>query len=94
MPFPHNHIRPFTREDILAIDPGQDGVYGLFKADQWIYIGKGDIRDRLLDHYNGDNYCISAQRPTHWIGWVTSDMDRIERELIRELQPCCNQRVG
>lgn len=95
MPFPQqNTVRIFTRENILNINPGQMGCYGLFKQGEWIYVGKGDIRERLLAHFNGDNPCITRCRATHWIDVVTADYDAEERRLIVELRPTCNQRVG
>jgi hypothetical protein len=94
MPFPQQTPRAFTRENIESLKPDQDGCYGLYRQNNWIYVGKGDIRQRLLDHLNGDNSCINGSHPTHWVGVVTSDMDAEEKRLIRELRPSCNQRVG
>lgn len=71
------------------------GVYGLsINQDGWVYVGKGDIRQRLLDHLNGDNPCITRNGPTHWVDWVTGNMDAIEKALILELKPSCNKKVG
>jgi len=57
-------------------------------------VGKGDIRDRLLKHLNGDNPRIAHQAPDQWVSEVTSNMDVREKELILEFNPTCNQRVG
>lgn len=94
MPFPQQSPRPFTREGIESLNPNQNGVYGLFRQGQWIYVGKGDIRQRLLAHLNGDNTCITREGPTHYVAEVTWNMDGRERELIIELSPKCNQRLG
>ena len=94
MPFPQQPPRGFTRQNIEAITPGQYGVYGLFKQSVWVYVGKGDIRTRLLRHLDGDNPCINRQGPTHWVDCVTNDMDTQEKRLILELTPTCNQRAG
>lgn len=95
MPFPKQQPRLFTRENVMAINPNQIGVYGLFRQDAWVYVGKGDIRQRLLDHLNGDNTCISREKPTHWVDEVTSGDPSIrEKQLIAEFQPICNQRLG
>jgi hypothetical protein len=94
MPFPQQSPTAFTRRDIEAINPNQFGVYGLFRQGYWVYVGKGDIRQRLLAHLNGDNFCITTQAPTHFVTEVTTNMDERERQLISELQPYCNQRVG
>ena len=90
MPFP-GPAHCFSRTDIETLTPGQQGCYGLFFRSVWIYIGKGDIRQRLLDHLNGDNECINRYRPSHWMALVTDDADRLERELIQEYLPLCNQ---
>jgi len=95
MPFISQTPRPFTRQNVESFRPNQNGVYGLFKKDAWVYIGKGDIRQRLLDHLNGDNPCVLQLQPTHWVDEViTGDPSIRERELIDELQPICNQKVG
>ena len=94
MPFPPQTPGDFNRDSIIALGQGQYGGYGLFRGNQWIYVGKGDIRQRLLDHLNGDNPCITRTSPTHWVDMVTSDADSQEKELIRGLTPSCNQRVG
>jgi len=94
VPFNNNTVRPFTRAGIEAINPNQIGVYGLFKPKVWVYIGRGDIRDRLLKHLNGDNPCITREAPTSWIAEVTSNDVQRERELIAELNSVCNRRVG
>jgi hypothetical protein len=94
MPFPQQTPREFTKAGIEALNPGQMGCYGLFKTGTWIYVGKGDIRQRLLDHLNGDNPCITRQSPTHFVSEVTRDYDNREKQLIAELDPICNKRVG
>ena len=94
MPFPKQEPRVFDRANVERLNSNQRGVYGLFRKGQWIYIGKGDVRERLLAHLNGDNPCITRENPTHWVDVVTEDMDERERELILEFSPLCNQRLG
>ena len=95
MPFKEQAPRPFTRQNIETLNPNQIGVYGLFKQNAWVYVGRGDIRERLLDHLNGDNSHITEQHPTHWVGEVIQgDPAARERQLILELQPSCNERIG
>lgn len=87
--------RKFCRADILNLNEGQIGVYGIFNAQRWIYIGKGDIRTRMLAHLNGDNPSITAYGPTHFVGEVTaSDPSIREKQLIVFYNPVCNKRVG
>ncbi len=95
MPFPQQQPGQFTRESVEALNANQVGVYGLFKHSQWVYVGKGDIRKRLLDHINGDNPLITREQPTHWVGEVTNgDPTLREKQLIAELCPSCNRRLG
>ncbi len=94
MPFPNQTPRAFTRANIEALNPNQMGCYGLYNANGWIYIGKGDIRQRLLAHLNGDNLCIVLSAPSHWVDVVTNNYDLEEKKLILEFKPSCNQKVG
>ncbi|SYZ71950.1 hypothetical protein TRIP_C20065 [Candidatus Zixiibacteriota bacterium] len=95
MPFVQQEPRLFTRSNVEAIAPNQIGVYGLYRQGVWVYVGKGDIRQRLLDHLNGDNPLIARKSPTYWVDEVTNgDPSYRERQLITELQPICNKRIG
>jgi hypothetical protein len=95
MPFPQQTAREFNRANIERITPGTVGVYGIFRnQSSWIYVGRGDIRARLLSHLNGDNSCITGQGPTHYMDEVTNNDEARERQLILELQPICNKKVG
>jgi hypothetical protein len=94
MPFPNQTPRAFTRANIEAIAPGQVGCYGLFNVAGWIYVGRGDIRQRLLAHLEGDNTLIILRGPTHWVDVVTANHVEMEKALIVECQPACNRKVG
>jgi hypothetical protein len=96
MPFPPQIPRELTRENVEMLAPGTVGCYGLFTGDACIYIGKGDLRARLLAHLEGDNYCVRLHRPTHWVDVITgyAHADAEERQLVRELMPRCNERVS
>ena len=94
MPFPPQTPRPFTMTKVQELNPNQIGCYGLMKVGEWIYVGKGDIRLRLLAHLNGDNPCIARRGPTHWVDVVTTDYDAEEERLLRELTPTCNRTAG
>ena len=94
MPFPQQPPRAFTKEGIESLDPGQMGCYGIYKPGVWIYVGKGDIRARLLAHLNGDNPRITRQAPTQYVAVITHDYDNEEKRLIAELDPVCNRRLG
>lgn len=94
MPFPQQAPRAFTKVNVESLTPGQTGVYGIYRQDRWIYIGSGDIRERMLRHLNGDNPLITRWLPTGWVGEVTSNYVQREKDLILELSPLVNQRVG
>jgi hypothetical protein len=94
MPFLSNYVKPFTRVEIEALNPNQMGVYGIFRDGVWIYIGRGDLRDRLLAHLNGDIPCIWFNAPTHFIAEVAANPVAREIELLQEIITTCNQRIG
>ena len=95
MAFPKQTPLPFDRRNVESLTAGQDGCYGLFQdKGSWVYVGKGDLRQRLLAHLNGDNSCITRNRPSHFVTVVTANKDALEKTLILELKPICNRRVG
>lgn len=96
MPFPIQTPREFNRQNIEAIKLNQNGVYGIFRQGVWIYIGKGDIRTRLLAHLSGGNPLILQAKPTHYVDELCIDpvMSAREKQLIIECNPICNQKVG
>jgi excinuclease UvrABC nuclease subunit len=95
MPFPKQQGRSFTKAGIEALLPSYRGVYGIYRANAWIYVGKSDdMRKRLLEHLGGDNPRITVEMPTGFVTWVTDDDIRIEKALIVELDPIANRQVG
>ena len=94
MAFPEQESKPFTRVVVLALPERERGCYGLFKTNQWVYVGSGFIRARLLDHLNNDNPCITRKQPTHFVHEITQDYRQREKELIQELDPECNRQAG
>ena len=94
MPFPRQTPKPFTRAAVLAFDPHQFGVYGLFRDSQWIYIGRGNIRAGLLDLLNGANSFVARMHPTHWVSEVTTDLVQRQEQLVREFKPTCNNTIA
>jgi hypothetical protein len=94
MPFPQQQPRILSTINVEKLRPEQFGCYGLLKDGIVIYIGKGDIRLRLLSHLHGDNPCIAKHRPKQWIDVVTPDFDNEEKLLLLEYDPQCNKVVG
>ena len=94
MPFPKQEVRLFTKTGIEWLAPNQNGVYGIFRANAWVYVGRGDLRRRLLAHFNGDNARITSEKPTHYVTELAvADIAR-EKQLILELNPIANLKVG
>ena len=93
MPFPPQKPKPFDRKSVESLRPGQIGCYGLFRKDRWVYIGKGDIRQRLLGHLAGDIVRVLHSRPTHWVSVETADCDALEAELILACDPICKPAI-
>ena len=85
-------------ESIVNNTPQASGVYAIFKAGTWIYVGEsGNIRARLLQHWNGDNRCITNQAPTGFqFELVAGEAQRKARQdqLILALKPVCSQNLG
>ena len=94
MPFPTQQPRAFTQISIEALSPNQNGVYGIYRSGAWVYIGRGDIRARLLSHLNGGNPRITREKPTHYVTEVTQNDESREKALILEVNPIANQKVG
>ena len=91
MGFAQQYTRPFTQEGVSQLKLAPYGVYGISAGPTWVYVGKGNIRERLLGHLKGDNACIRSQRPTHYVFEITetSNAGSRQRELIVELSPIC-----
>jgi len=88
---------PWTYQSIVANAPHASGVYAIFNAQRYIYVGEsGDIQARLLQHYNGDNQCIINALPTGFAFEVVAANQRVARQnqLIVALTPACNQKLG
>jgi len=94
VPFPKQETRAFTKDGIEWLGPNQNGVYGIFRKDAWVYVGRGDLRTRLLAHFNGENPRITKEKPTGYVTEVTANDVSREKTLIVELNPIANRKVG
>ena len=94
MAFPQQTPREFTKAGIEWLAPNQNGCYGIYRQGQWIYVGRGDLRARLLSHFNGDNPRITREKPTNYVTEVTANDEAREKALIVELNPIANQKIG
>lgn len=87
----------WSHASIVANAPHASGVYCIYNQQQWIYVGEsGDLQARLLEHFNGDNACITRNAPTGFQFELVAANQRVARQnqLIVALKPICNQRLG
>lgn len=87
----------WTRQSIMMNAPAASGVYAIYNPQVWIYIGEsGNIRERLLAHFDGDNPCIIQNHPTGFQFELVAANQRVARQdaLILALAPVCNRRLG
>jgi excinuclease UvrABC nuclease subunit len=75
--------------------PNAQGVYSLRnKEGKVIFVGKGNIRQRLLSHWNRENSTDAVvwnYVPCAFRFELTNHPAEREAELIRELKPACVQ---
>jgi excinuclease UvrABC nuclease subunit len=92
MPF-ENQPYPWSRDSIVENVPRRSGVYGLYSA-LWIYIGEADdLRERFMEHFNGDSRCTRRYVPTYFVfELIDNRTGRASRyrELVRQHGPICN----
>ena len=97
MPFINSTHHPFDEFSIVQLRDNIRGVYGIFNYYHCLYIGKAlDIKVRLLEHFRGtsdQSSRIWRQQPIYFVfqemgNW---DLDDLERSLIQEYNPICNQ---
>lgn len=94
MPFREDVRKRFGWGEVQSLERGKKGVYGLYDSKRWIYVGRGDVADRLGKHLQGDNPCIVREKPTHFLVEYTRFTVAREKEFIAELKPVCNERIG
>jgi hypothetical protein len=92
--FPPQKPQLFDRAAVDAIRAGVVGCYGLFRRDRWIYIGGGDIRQRLLAHLDGERPWSTSEQPTHWVSVETTDYAAVTDDLVLACGPLCNAPPG
>jgi hypothetical protein len=93
MLFPVQNLRAYSRSYVEALPPSQMGCYGLYTSGAWVYIGKGDIRARLLAHLNSNNSCITRAAATGFAFVVTQNYDAEEVRLLAGARTLCNKKV-
>lgn len=81
----------FNMMGLSVVPPHAVGVYGLRNSRGIVYIGKGELRSRLLSHLRGDNPEITKHRPTEFTFEFNPDPDDRERWLISYYMPPANK---
>lgn len=88
-------VSSFTEEAIKEHTNESDmGIYLIlsYSRNCWVYIGEGEIRDRLLRHLSNDE--VLGYDPSGWMAIRISGREaRLEREkkLIQDLDPVVNR---
>lgn len=86
----------FTAEAVERNAPARSGIYGIFNAHHWLFIGEADdIKAMLLAHLTESHAFLMAQHPKGFTYELCSRADRYQRQdnLILELEPLLNRRI-
>ena len=98
MPWAGTQVWPCTKNGILANTLNASGVYALWTGETWVCIGESnDILRRLLELFVSPRPCLAKYvRLVFGYELVPTEAQRVARQdqLIRELVPACNQRLG
>lgn len=90
---PHESAYAFEEQSVLTYAPHKMGVYLIYRTGKWIYVGHGDIQERLIAHVHGDKPDIQREDAS-WFMFETckSEEAAIAREkvLIFNYRPACN----
>ncbi len=93
MPFPDQPRHPFTPEEVARVPEGKRGVYGLFNDLGCVFVGKGNLRERLLLHlkpgYTEEARCIRKLAPTYFLLEETENFVVRHMGLAVEYAPRC-----
>jgi excinuclease UvrABC nuclease subunit len=73
--------------------PNSSGVYTIYTARQWIYVGQSDdIRQGLFRHLNEPSACMEGRKALSFSFETLPAAERASRYdvLVRELRPACS----
>ncbi|MGH9200033.1 MAG: hypothetical protein ACRD2A_02210 [Vicinamibacterales bacterium] len=95
MPFTRTQAIAFTPSNIRSSVPNVGGVYGIFEAGAWIYVGETEhLQGRLLEHAADLKHEMHRHHPTHFVYELTTERLPRQNQLIRECAPVCNKRMA
>jgi hypothetical protein len=93
VPFPDQPRRAFRADEIDRIRPGVRGVYGLFSDAGCVFVGKGNLRERLSMHlkpgYTEEARCIRKHAVTYFLVEETENFVVRHMGLAVEYAPKC-----
>lgn len=93
MPFPDQARRSFAAAEIERLPPGKRGVYGLFNDAGCVFVGKGNLRERLLLHlksgYTEEAHCVRKNAPAWFLIEETENFIVRHMGLVVEYAPRC-----
>jgi hypothetical protein len=83
---------PFTFEAVREKVPIASGVYSIYTAGRWVYVGESDdIRQSLFRLLNEPSASINRFGPLSFSFELAPAAERkgLQQALIRELEPAC-----
>jgi hypothetical protein len=83
---------PFTFEAVREKAPSASGMYTIYTAERWIYVGDSDdIRQSLFGHLNEPGASMNQFGPLSFSFELEPAAERKARQqtLIAELKPAC-----
>jgi predicted GIY-YIG superfamily endonuclease len=84
---------PWMLSEILQQAPAASAVYTVWRHDIPVYVGEtDDLQRRLIEHFRGNNACITREHPTSFAFQLVEAAARHARHelLVREMRPICN----
>jgi hypothetical protein len=83
---------PFTFEAVREKVPNASGLYTIYTAGRWVYVGESDdIRQSLFQHLNEPSASMNRFGPLSFSFELAPAAERTGRRhaLISELEPAC-----
>jgi hypothetical protein len=83
---------PFTFEAVREKVPSASGVYSIYTAERWVYVGESDdIRQSLFRHLNEPSEAMTRFGQLSFSFELAPAADRKGRQqaMIEEFEPAC-----
>jgi hypothetical protein len=95
MPWTNKVGYRLARDLVLSKAPTGPGVYAIYSASSWIYIGETDnVQLRLLEHLEDTKHCMHRYPGLHFSWENATNRPARVRQLQLELRTPCNQTWG